>query len=91
MDQFAVVYSKWPNNSQTFTYIPRPTNIYRSGIFGVKKYHLANLAGVENPVFVTICFSFSSSFSHTGLPDGFFFKPKIPIWENFGGPLMGKC
>jgi hypothetical protein len=25
------------------------------------------------------------------LPDGFFFKPKIPIWENFGGPLMGKC
>jgi hypothetical protein len=21
----------------------------------------------------------------------FVFKPKIPIWENFGGPLNGKC
>jgi hypothetical protein len=21
----------------------------------------------------------------------FVFKPKIPIWENFGGPWIGKC
>jgi hypothetical protein len=23
-----------------------------------------------------------------GLPDGFFFEPKIPIWVNFGGPYI---
>jgi hypothetical protein len=26
-----------------------------------------------------------------GLPDGLFFKPKIPIWVHFGGPWNGKC
>jgi hypothetical protein len=25
-----------------------------------------------------------------GLPDGFIFKPKIPIWVKFGGPWYGK-
>jgi hypothetical protein len=25
------------------------------------------------------------------LPDGLFFKPKIPIWVKFGGPWNGKC
>jgi hypothetical protein len=25
-----------------------------------------------------------------GLPDGIFFKPKIPIWQSFGGPWNGK-
>jgi hypothetical protein len=28
--------------------------------------------------------------SAAGLPDGLFFKPKIPIWVNFGGPCNGK-
>jgi hypothetical protein len=26
----------------------------------------------------------------TGLPDGLFFRPKIPVWVNFGGPWSGK-
>jgi hypothetical protein len=26
-----------------------------------------------------------------GLPDVFVFKPKIPIWVNFGGPENEKC
>jgi hypothetical protein len=26
-----------------------------------------------------------------GLPDGIFFKPKIPIWVNFGGSCNGRC
>jgi hypothetical protein len=25
-----------------------------------------------------------------GLPDGMFFKPKVPIWVNFGGSCDGK-
>jgi hypothetical protein len=25
----------------------------------------------------------------SGLPDGLFFTPKIPIWVNFGGPWNG--
>jgi hypothetical protein len=25
------------------------------------------------------------------LPDGIFFKPKILIWVNFGGPCIGRC
>jgi hypothetical protein len=28
--------------------------------------------------------------TESGLPDGIFFKPKIQIWVNFGGPLNGK-
>jgi hypothetical protein len=32
-----------------------------------------------------------TSFILPGLPDGLFFKPKIPIWLNFGVPLNGKC
>jgi hypothetical protein len=33
------------------------------------------------------CAAFASkrSESEAGLPDGLFFKPKIPIWVNFGG------
>jgi hypothetical protein len=27
----------------------------------------------------------------SGLPDGFFFRPKVPIWVYFGGPWNGKC
>jgi hypothetical protein len=28
----------------------------------------------------------------SGLPEGIhIFKPKIPIWVNFGGPWNGKC
>jgi hypothetical protein len=27
----------------------------------------------------------------SGLPDGLFFVPRIPIWVNFGGPWNGKC
>jgi hypothetical protein len=30
--------------------------------------------------------AFPVSFIETGLPDGLFSKPKIPIWVNFGGP-----
>jgi hypothetical protein len=26
----------------------------------------------------------------SGLPDGLFSKPKIPIWVNFGGSCYGK-
>jgi hypothetical protein len=26
-----------------------------------------------------------------GLPDGFIFKPQIPIWVKLGGPWNGKC
>jgi hypothetical protein len=29
--------------------------------------------------------------SVAGLPDGFVFKPKIPIWVNFGGPWNILC
>jgi hypothetical protein len=27
----------------------------------------------------------------SGLPDGIFFKPKIPIWVIFGGSCNGRC
>jgi hypothetical protein len=28
----------------------------------------------------------------SGLPDGIYiFKPKIQVWENFGGPCKGRC
>jgi hypothetical protein len=33
---------------------------------------------------------FSPKLSATGLPDGLFFKPKIPIWENIKGLGMNK-
>jgi hypothetical protein len=27
---------------------------------------------------------------NSGLPEGLFFKPKFPVWVNFGVPLIGK-
>jgi hypothetical protein len=26
-----------------------------------------------------------------GLPDGIFFRPKIPVWVQFGGSCHGRC
>jgi hypothetical protein len=34
---------------------------------------------------------FSPTGYSPGLPDGIFFKPKIPIWVNLGGSCNGRC
>jgi hypothetical protein len=36
-------------------------------------------------------FEWAAAVAVAGLPDGLFFKPKIQIWVNFGGPWNGKC
>jgi hypothetical protein len=59
-------------------------NLPRLGFWVWKKYHLATLVRSEN-------IENSQRALRSELPDGFIFKPNIPIWVNYVGSCNKRC